>query len=191
MGLLRKRNRDERFWLKAPLSTRDSQLLYDYAISAVARRTYKEVMSAGWALWDLVGIAQLQVTDFLSDGYTGWRGNASFTPELGREFLTDYFDRARQDAVSMDGGRMRDQNVFSLPPDEVTPVSTAYSAMCFAGTSLVDVTRSLGVEEVAEEVTRNVYRAVLSANVAFVPSATMSWVRSYAMSQGDAEPWSS
>ena len=190
MGFFKKEGREEQdFWRVPPLGTTDAQALYQFGIQTVMREDHKATIATGWSLWSLVGIAELQTNDFVSDGYSGWRATSSFDRSVGRKFLLDYFQRARETAHAMDGGRLARANVWALPQEEVLPVSVAYGAMCFAGNELVVITESLGLTSDAAEQSQEVFQAVAGSNVAFVPPRTLGWARSFAQSKGVPDPW--
>ena len=190
MGFFKKGSREEQdFWRVPPLRTTDAQVLYQYGIQTVMREDHKATIATGWSLWGLVGMAELQTNDFVSDGYSGWRSTTSFDPSVGRKFLLDYFNRARETANTSDGGHLARVNVWALPQDEVIPVSVAYGAMCFAGNELVVISESIGSTSGLAEQSQEVFQSVAGSNVVFVPPRTLGWARSYAQNKGLPDPW--
>lgn len=190
MGLFKKKNAEgPRFWRTPPTRLTDPQAVYQFGIQTITRQDHKATIATGWLLWGLVGISELQTNDFVHDGFDGWQSSSEYDPSLGREFLLDYFQRARETAFEMDGGRLARENVWTLPQDEVTPISIAYGAMCYSGSELVEVTESLGPPELAAEQSQVVFEAVVGANVAFVPPRTLSWARAVARIADLPDPW--
>lgn len=189
MPLFGRSKGDEQFWLSSPMPDADPQVLYQFGMTCVMHDRYKDMMATGWTLWGLVGLNQLQANDFVSDGYSGWRGTAEFEAEIGVEFVDQYFHRALATAHSLDPGNLRESDIWSMPQEVVMPAATAYSAMCFAGSELLELLSGSGRSAEAAERSREVYDAVLTSHSGFVPPRTMGWAKSFAEAQGMPPPW--
>lgn len=189
MSLFGRKGSDKQFWLVPPIPSRDPQALRQFGNTCVGREDHRQMIATGWTLWNLVGLDKFQADDFVSDGYSGWKRGASFVPQLGLEFATQYFERARRTAVAIDGGKWVHADVWSMSPDVVGPGATAYGAMCFAGCEVLELAALVGDTGLRQAHEKAMFAAVAETNRNFVPPRTLEWFTAYADTHGLAKPW--
>jgi hypothetical protein len=171
------------FWHELPLRTSDPDVLHQAGIDAYVRDDGPSMMRAGWALWNLGGLHEHQTVDFLRDGLTNWRRSDHCGPPGERMFLDECFERVRG------SGPSAPPNIYQAPPEAVAPAAAYQGFRCYIASELVEV---LGRDDPAalDERAPELYEAISSSLVDFVPPRSMQWARAYATSHNLPAPWS-
>jgi hypothetical protein len=170
------------FWEVPPFDSNDVAVLYRHGISCVGHGDAKGMMSTGWAIWNLDGLEGHQAKDFLLDGYRDWVA-AGATVFERTEFLLGILHRLRDIHPEI----AVDADVWSLPRHVAETASSYYSARCWAGSELLEITARSGTPEPSLE--DEVFRGFTQTHPAFMPPRTIEQYRGLLKRRGLADPW--
>jgi len=173
MGLFR-RSAPANAWERMPFQSNDPDIVYQFGITSVQRSDGIGMMSAGWTLLGLVGIAEKQSFDFLSDGFKAWR-DAGAPVEEQFAFLTALFDRLADPRPVV---RPTD-DPWALPPHVGQPASIAYGARAWTASELIRMAAS-----VTPSLEDRIFVALSETHSAFLPPRTIQDLDALRRSRG-------